>query len=388
MSLPEDPRIKELPDPRLDEYLTLSDDDVAASKEALAQCEPWVETQLGPDRIKHITRGYRTYKPRIEETAKAMTKIAEWRRNGNIDDIKELKIPGADEFNACWPTRFYGRDKFGHTLIAEKLEDLHLGRINKEYEQEQVSHFRVQQLEYIAHLKNVSSKEMGKTVYKHVHIMDLAGLKMSHFSGESRALVQKVLGVANEHYPESLFSLYVTNAPMIFRGIWSVIRVWLHPITQKKVNITSGNPKSAMIKDGIPLESIPDWLGGTNKGALFYDELNKYQDAATVKAKEEAAQKKAAEAGEAAKSVVNSTPVAATSPSPAAAPPAAASVNPPAASKTTAPKAQLGAPMLDDTMAMPVEEMDSEVQQALLTITGLLKQFQNMKKRAQNIPVM
>eukprot|EP00854_Cymbomonas_tetramitiformis_P029841 gene29841-37225_t len=93
MTLPEDPRIKELPDPRLDEYLTLSESDVAASKEALAQCEPWVEAQLGPDRIKHITRGYKTYTPRIEETAKAMTRIAEWRRNGNIDDIKVEKIP-------------------------------------------------------------------------------------------------------------------------------------------------------------------------------------------------------------------------------------------------------------------------------------------------------
>ncbi|KAK3235399.1 hypothetical protein CYMTET_54393 [Cymbomonas tetramitiformis] len=301
------------------------------------------------------------------------------------------QAPRADDFNGSWPTRFYGRDKYGHTLIAEKLEDLHLGRINKEYKQEQVSHFRVQQLEYIAHLKTLVSKDIGKTVYKHVHIMDLAGLKMSHFSGESRALVQKVLGVANEHYPESLFALYVTNAPMIFRGIWSVIRVWLHPITQKKVNITSGNPKSAMMKDGIPLESIPDWLGGTNKGALFYDELNKYQAAETAKAKEEAAEKKkATEAAEVAKAVVDTAPVAAISPSPAAAQPAAASVNPPAASKTTvaAPKAQLVAPMLDVTMAMPVEEMDSEVQQALLTVTRLLKQFQNMKKRAQNIPVM
>jgi hypothetical protein len=46
-------------------------------------------------------------------------------------------------------------------------------------------------------------------------------------------------------YPESLYKLYVINAPFIFSGVWGAISVFIHPVTAAKINVLS-NPKYAI----------------------------------------------------------------------------------------------------------------------------------------------
>eukprot|EP00854_Cymbomonas_tetramitiformis_P004372 gene4372-5377_t len=241
----EDPRVAQLGDPRLEEYLTLSPSELETSKQALLLCEPWVESCLGPDRIMHITRGYKSYVPRVETTAKYMSIIAKWRRDENIDSILHTQLAGLEDFDRCWPGYIYGRDKHGHTVFAEKLSDLRLERICSDFTEQQLVQFRVQQLEYLT---------------------------------EVRVLIPKVLSVAETYYPQALFTLYVTNAPFIFRAIWSIIKMGLHPLTQQKIQIHGGNPKKQMIKEGIPIESIPEWLGGKSDGNTYLHELKRLQD--------------------------------------------------------------------------------------------------------------
>ncbi|KAK3240164.1 hypothetical protein CYMTET_49976 [Cymbomonas tetramitiformis] len=274
----EDPRVAQLGDPRLEEYLTLSPSELETSKQALLLCEPWVESCLGPDRIMHITRGYKSYVPRVETTAKYMSIIAKWRRDENIDSILHTQLAGLEDFDRCWPGYIYGRDKHGHTVFAEKLSDLRLERICSDFTEQQLVQFRVQQLEYLTEVKRRTTRALGRTVYQHIHILDVAGLEWSQFTSEVRVLIPKVLSVAETYYPQALFTLYVTNAPFIFRAIWSIIKMGLHPLTQQKIQIHGGNPKKQMIKEGIPIESIPEWLGGKSDGNTYLHELKRLQD--------------------------------------------------------------------------------------------------------------
>eukprot|EP00854_Cymbomonas_tetramitiformis_P029974 gene29974-37418_t len=55
----DDPRLAQLEDARLEEYLTLSPSDEQVAKSALSLCPPWVEGVLRPDLLTYITRAYK-----------------------------------------------------------------------------------------------------------------------------------------------------------------------------------------------------------------------------------------------------------------------------------------------------------------------------------------
>jgi hypothetical protein len=76
-------------------------------------------------------------------------------------------------------------------------------------------------------------------------ILDLAGLGMSHVGSTFTGLLKTYIGKFMNLYPESLYKLYVINAPFIFSGVWSAISVFVHPITRAKIHILS-NPKYAL----------------------------------------------------------------------------------------------------------------------------------------------
>jgi hypothetical protein len=83
------------------------------------------------------------------------------------------------------------------------------------------------------------------------------------------------MSVGADHFPESIWKIYVVNTPMIFRAIYGIVRPWIHPITQAKVNII-GSAKDAcktMGEHGFKEESIPKFLGGKCEPRSTYDYL-------------------------------------------------------------------------------------------------------------------
>ena len=108
-----------------------------------------------------------------------------------------------------------------------------------------------------------------------------------------------------DFFPESIWKIYTINTPFLFRvrlltsppldpslslqvsssppsrqpaclqGVWAIIRPWIHPITQAKVNMFS-TPAAAvkqMQADGVPVESIPEFMGGGAKPQSAFELL-------------------------------------------------------------------------------------------------------------------
>ena len=67
---------------------------------------------------------------------------------------------------------------------------------------------RAQNLEFTNYKKRIICEKRGKITYKHIYIIDLNGLQMAHFTQTIRALLQRVFGLGNTYYPETLYSLY------------------------------------------------------------------------------------------------------------------------------------------------------------------------------------
>jgi hypothetical protein len=48
----------------------------------------------------------------------------------------------------------------------------------------------------------------------------LQGVTMAHFGSTVRNIIKSIIGLGSNFYPESLWRLYLINAPMVFRAIW------------------------------------------------------------------------------------------------------------------------------------------------------------------------
>ena len=154
------------------ENLPLSDEE----KQVLAECFKICENkdteeflgQYDPYFFTRIVRGYKDYKPRVGETAKAMDKIVcacrewdcsalselwsclvptkklnrtqlplspstrklaarqyKWRKENDIDNILKIELKNAQRFNKdLWPCTYHGEDRMGHLVMSEILEQV------------------------------------------------------------------------------------------------------------------------------------------------------------------------------------------------------------------------------------------------------------------------
>lgn len=81
--------------------------------------------------------------------------------------------------------------------------------------------------------------------------------------GKKRSLRHELL--LQNYHPERLGQLLVVNAPMMFKGLWSVISPWLEARTKRKIQVLSAGSTPASLCALIPRENLIRQLGGESK---------------------------------------------------------------------------------------------------------------------------
>lgn len=79
---------------------------------------------------------------------------------------------------------------------------------------------------------------------------------------KSKEFLQKYTFLSQNYYPEMLEKLIIINAPMVFKGVWNIVKYWIDKKTRSKIEIHWGNPKEALLKY-IDEDKIPIEYGGT-----------------------------------------------------------------------------------------------------------------------------
>jgi len=94
----------------------------------------------------------------------------------------------------------------------------------------------------------------------------------SHFAEASR--------LATAHYPETLGSIVVVNAPSFFPTIWNWIKGWFDEVTRSKIHILGKDPGPTLRNLVEPVD-LPKSYGGELEWT-FHDEPNLDADTLAV----------------------------------------------------------------------------------------------------------
>jgi len=99
------------------------------------------------------------------------------------------------------------------------------------------------------------SAARGKRLYKCTTILDLDGVEY----GTLYSILDyiKALNKYADLYPETAYKAIVINVPWMVRGIWSLIKMWLHPITAAKVHLVGEDYRSTFDENGLAGFNIP-----------------------------------------------------------------------------------------------------------------------------------
>lgn len=85
---------------------------------------------------------------------------------------------------------------------------------------------------------------------------------MAVFAGETLEFIRKTISIANQHYPERAYVVFIVNAPSWFSWVWRMMKPLVHENTQKKVKILAKKEILSGLLEHIDKDQIPCYYGG------------------------------------------------------------------------------------------------------------------------------
>lgn len=95
-------------------------------------------------------------------------------------------------------------------------------------------------------------------------ILDFKDLSLQHVSQKMLDQCKLYIGLDNVCYPELLGKMFVINAPYLAVQTWGIVKRWLDPRTQSKIEILGPGPDTLRrLHEFVSPDQLPRALGGT-----------------------------------------------------------------------------------------------------------------------------
>mmetsp|Transcript_10486 Transcript_10486/g.20236 ORF Transcript_10486/g.20236 Transcript_10486/m.20236 type:complete len:423 (+) Transcript_10486:51-1319(+) len=202
----------------------------------------------------------------VDEAYKMYTNCLQWRRSNNIDKVLEEPPAKWEYYKKLVSCKNHGFDKQGRPVYVERVGEIHYPTVFEYMTLDELMDIHVYQMELNARLCRESSEKLGKDVHQSVSIVDLQGMNMSHRHG--LAFIKRCAKIDEAYYPETMGKLYIVNAPRLFGFFWNICKAWVHPNTQKKIQVL-GSDYASELRQAIQAPFLVREYGGTCNCGMF-----------------------------------------------------------------------------------------------------------------------
>jgi hypothetical protein len=225
---------------------------------------------VGDRRLLRFLRGH---KFDIAMACKMMRTMFAWRRENNIDEIRDKiadgqmtpeQFPCYEKIIPCYPFMFSmeHKDKAGHPLNYERTGRIRPRALMQVVTQEEFIHFHVHMMEYVQiHLERLSASDKKGHLMRLCAVKDLDGLGVHMMMPEAIVWMQAMVRVTQANYPETMDKCFLLNTPWAFYAIWKVVKPWLAERTIKKVRVLDCNYFEPLCEQ-IDTAKLPPLWGG------------------------------------------------------------------------------------------------------------------------------
>jgi len=169
-----------------------------------------------------------------------------------------VSAAAAQLFDEAFPCGPIGRDQHGHVVVLETpgASSQLLNSLLKGMEFDDFLRCQIFNKEVLRRYVASVSMEKEKRMYKVVNVVDLSGFGMAHTKGLMIQWFKQYAGVFGLNYPETMYRTYVINAPMLFTGVWKIVKHLIHPVTAAKISVSSWGHEAVFQKDGISISCV------------------------------------------------------------------------------------------------------------------------------------
>lgn len=218
-------------------------------------------------------RHFRADKGNTTKAIKRITYALQWRKEFGVQHIlKSATNPETEEEKATYailkkessPGKMYVRnhDKEGRAILY-----MYPVRENSNNHNDNIKHL-VYSLERVIACTEKNKKE------KIVMVMDFTNWSMRH--NPPMKTTKETIHILQECYVERLERVYITNAPLLFRTFWNMVKPFIDPVTKQKIVFASGAAGMEQLKLHLDEKLVEKEAGGVSDLRPF--DVDEYYD--------------------------------------------------------------------------------------------------------------
>jgi CRAL/TRIO domain len=183
-----------------------------------------------------------------------------WRKQERVDTILREAFPQFHVIKQYYPHFYHFSGRAGEPCFYEQPAKTNLRALREHGVQlDQLLRHYIMITEF--QWQYIERNDTARSIY----IIDLEGIRMRDFFGETIDFVKKAAAISAQHYPERAGCVFIVNVPSWFKLIWQVVRPIIDESTLKKIYILRGQDEIRQnLLQRISLEHIPPEYGGTS----------------------------------------------------------------------------------------------------------------------------
>lgn len=207
----------------------------------------------------------------VEKAREMLSSSLIWRKKHGVDKILlEYQIPAVvrDYFPGGW----FHSDREGRPVYHLRLGQMDVKGIIRSIGEEGLTKLVLHICEEGLRLSDESSHRLNKPITTWSMILDLDGLNMRHLWRPGVKALLHIIEICEANYPETLGRVLIIRAPRVFPILWTLVCPLIDETSRGKFLFyagTEGNNRTENfslslggLRDYIPEDCIPDWLGG------------------------------------------------------------------------------------------------------------------------------
>ena len=191
------------------------------------------------------------------------TNFINWRRDSEVDTIIDTyEFPERAAVQQVYPHGYHGLDKLGRPVYYERMGVLDVPALFRITTEARMIRHYIKEYEITMKLRYPAcSAVKGEKILQGLTIFDMTGGSISTANSHTYGLCKLAAQVGSDYYPEIMGNLFVVNAPMLFSGIWAVVKGFLDEKTRSKIKII-GSGYMSTLEQFLERKDIPHFLGG------------------------------------------------------------------------------------------------------------------------------